>query len=54
MTRHHAIDPRHFLRATHDFPDLEKMLAFDPAVKTLLKKLPGRKILYFNNPAQYH
>jgi putative hydrolase of the HAD superfamily len=53
LMRHHAIDPLHFLRATHDFPALEKMVRFEPAVKTLLKKLPGRKILYSNSPAHY-
>jgi putative hydrolase of the HAD superfamily len=53
LMRHHAIDPMHFLRATHDFPALDKMVKFDPAVKTLLKKLPGRKILYSNSPAHY-
>ncbi|MDR1888884.1 MAG: pyrimidine 5'-nucleotidase [Zoogloeaceae bacterium] len=53
LMRHHAIDPLHFLQATHDVPVLEKMVAFNPAVKILLKKLPGRKILYSNSPAHY-
>lgn len=53
LMRHHAVDPLHFLRATHDFPALEKMVRFDPAVKARLKKLPGRKILYSNAPAHY-
>jgi putative hydrolase of the HAD superfamily len=32
---------------------LEERVAFDPAVKALLKKLPGKKILYSNSPTHY-
>ena len=30
LMRHHATDPRHFLRATHDFPELGKMVVHEP------------------------
>ena len=53
LMRHHAIAPRHFLEATHAFDDLASHLVFDPAIKSALKRLPGRKILYSNAPAAY-
>jgi len=53
LMRHHQTDPRHFLRETHVFPDLKRMVVFQPAVKAMLKRLPGRKILYSNSPAHY-
>lgn len=53
MMRHHQTDPRHFLRETHQFPELKQMLVFDRAVKAMLRRLPGRKILYSNGPAHY-
>ena len=53
LMRHHATDPRHFLRETHQFPDLPEMLVFDHAVLALLKRLPGRKIIFSNAPRHY-
>jgi len=53
MMRHHHTDPRHFLRQTHAFPDLPGMLVFERAVKAMLRRLPGRKIVFSNAPRHY-
>ncbi len=53
LMRHHATDPRHFLRETHQFSDLKRMLVFDHAVRATLRRLPGRKILFSNAPRHY-
>ena len=53
LMRHHATDPHHFLRETHQFPQLQQMLVFERAVNAMLRKLPGRKILYSNAPTHY-
>ena len=53
MIRHHAIDPHHFLRETHQFPDLERMIVFEKPLLHTLRRLPGRKIIFSNAPQQY-
>jgi len=53
LIRHHAIDPRHFLHETHQFPDLARMLVFEKPLLHALKRLPGRKILFSNAPRIY-
>lgn len=53
LVRHHGTDPTHFLHETHQFENLKGMLVFDRAVKALLRRLPGRKILFSNAPARY-
>lgn len=53
LTRHHAIDPAHFLRETHRFPDLERLIAFEKPVRHALQRLPGRKLLFTNAPLAY-
>ena len=53
MIRHHAIDPHHFLRETHQFPDLERMIVFEKPLLHTLRRLPGRKILFSNAPQHY-
>jgi len=53
MMRHHGTDPRHFLRHTHQFPELHKQVLREPRLRHVLKKLPGRKLLYSNAPEQY-
>jgi putative hydrolase of the HAD superfamily len=52
MVRHHAVDARHFLRDTHDF-DILALLRRHPGVVSLLRWLPGRKVLLTNAPAAY-
>ena len=53
MMRHHGTDPHHFLHHTHQFPQLRSMVVFNRALKGLLKKLPGRKIIFSNAPRDY-
>lgn len=53
LMRHHGIDPHHFLWHTHQFPHLRQDLVFDRAVKAMLHRLPGRKILFSNSPRHY-
>ena len=53
LMRHHAIDPKHFLWHTHQFPDLKRMLVFERALKAMLCRLPGRKIVFSNAPLRY-
>jgi putative hydrolase of the HAD superfamily len=53
LMRHHATNPHHFLRETHQFPDLRKMVRFDKPVLNMLRRLPGRKILFSNAPRHY-
>lgn len=53
LVHHHGTDPRHFLHETHQFPDLKRMVVFERAVKSVLRRLPGRKIVFSNAPAHY-
>ncbi|WP_454719678.1 MULTISPECIES: pyrimidine 5'-nucleotidase [Cupriavidus] len=53
MIRHHGVDPADFLRAAHDFPELAQMVRAQRGLAAHLKRLPGRKILVTNAPAQY-
>ncbi|MEW6165488.1 MAG: pyrimidine 5'-nucleotidase [Pseudomonadota bacterium] len=54
LVRHHGVDPHHFLAQTHDFlPELPRMLVHERALRHMLKKLPGRKIVFSNAPGRY-
>ncbi len=53
LVRHHATDPHHFLRETHRFERLRAVVVFDRALKGMLTKLPGRKIVFSNAPRAY-
>ncbi|MFM1989284.1 MAG: hypothetical protein RJA99_2241 [Pseudomonadota bacterium] len=53
MVRHHGVDPHHFLRETHPFPDLHALVRRDVRLMHLLRRLPGRKIVVTNAPAAY-
>jgi len=53
LVRHHGVDPQHFLARTHDFPDLARMVVAEPGLRTMLKRLPGRKIVFSNAPRAY-
>jgi putative hydrolase of the HAD superfamily len=53
MMRNHATDPHHFLAQTHDFPDLPGMLVWEPGLRAMLKRLPGRKLVFSNAPRKY-
>jgi putative hydrolase of the HAD superfamily len=53
LMRHHATDPRHFLRDTHTLPDLERLLVHEPGLRSTLRRLPGRKLVFSNAPVHY-
>lgn len=54
LMRHHGVDPHHFLAATHDFLDaLPRMVVREPALRHVLKRLRGRKIVFSNAPRRY-
>jgi putative hydrolase of the HAD superfamily len=53
LMRHHGTDPHHFLWHTHQFPDLKHMLVFERGLKAMLRRLPGRKIVFSNAPLRY-
>ena len=53
LMRHHGTDPRHFLWETHQFPDLKRMLDFEKPILHMLRRLPGRKIIFSNAPRHY-
>jgi hypothetical protein len=52
LMRHHGTDPHHFLRHTHQFPDLKHMLVLERGLKAMLLRLPGRKFVFSNAPLQ--
>jgi putative hydrolase of the HAD superfamily len=51
--RHHNTDPHHFLWHTHQFPELERMLVRERALRATLRRLPGRKFVFSNAPVHY-
>ncbi len=53
LMRHHNTDPRHFLWHTHQFPDLKRMLLREPQLRSVLRRLPGRKFVFSNSPVHY-
>ena len=53
LMRHHGTDPRHFLWHTHQFPDLQRMLVREPLLRSTLRRLPGRKLVFSNAPVGY-
>ena len=53
LVRHHGTDPRHFLEQTHRFERLERMVVYERALRHVLRRLPGRKIVFSNAPRRY-
>ena len=53
LVRHHGTNPRHFLEATHRFEKLHELMVFDRALRAMLRRLPGRKIVFSNGPQRY-
>ncbi|MEO8165465.1 MAG: pyrimidine 5'-nucleotidase [Betaproteobacteria bacterium] len=53
LIRHHRVDPHHFLRQTHQFPDLGPMVVGRRELRSVLDRLPGRKIVFSNAPTLY-
>lgn len=53
LIRHHGTDPQHFLQNTHRFPQLSKMVLREPRLRSVLKQLSGRKLVFSNAPLHY-
>jgi len=53
LMRHHGTDPDHFLVETHRFERLHEMVVFERALHAMLRRLPGRKLVFSNAPRHY-
>jgi putative hydrolase of the HAD superfamily len=53
LMRHHGVDPLHFLRETHRFAELERAVLRNPLLRSVLTRLPGRKLVFSNAPVHY-
>jgi putative hydrolase of the HAD superfamily len=53
MMQHHGTDPAHFLWHTHQFPELPQMVQFEPRLRQVLQRLPGKKLVFSNAPQHY-
>src|SRR5258708_482273 len=53
LIRHHHVDPGHFLRETHRLPELDRMVVGRRELRSVLRRLPGRKIVFSNAPGHY-
>jgi len=53
LMRHHDVDPLHFLRETHRLPELQRMVVRHPLLRSVLTRLPGRKLVFSNSPVHY-
>lgn len=53
MIRHHGVSAADFLHVTHDIGALDKLVRAEKGLGTLLRRLPGRKILLTNAPTRY-
>jgi putative hydrolase of the HAD superfamily len=53
LMRHHGVDPAHFLWETHQFPELARMILRHPLLRSVLTRLPGRKLVFSNSPVHY-
>ena len=53
LIRHHGTDPHHFLRETHDFPDIARVVLVQAGFRQAIERLPGRKVVFSNAPLHY-
>jgi putative hydrolase of the HAD superfamily len=53
LMRHHGTQPARFLHGTHDVAALRPGIVFERALRHMLERLPGRKIVFTNGPAHY-
>jgi len=53
LVTHHQVDPHHYLRETHQFPDMHRLVRRSPALARSLGRLPGRRIIVTNGPWHY-
>lgn len=53
LIRHHGIDPHHFLRETHSLPGLDSLVVGRRELRSTLRRLRGRRIVFSNAPERY-
>lgn len=53
LTRHHGVDPHHFLQNTHQFAELPAMVVAAKNLRYSLQRLRGRKVVFTNAPIAY-
>lgn len=53
LMRHHGTDPHHFLRHTHQFPALKRMVIAERGLRHALRRIRGARILFSNSPLHY-
>lgn len=53
LMRHHRVSAAHFLHETHRFPDLERQVSGHRHDLSVLRRLPGRRVLLTNAPRAY-
>jgi putative hydrolase of the HAD superfamily len=53
LVRHYGTDPRKFIMATHEFPELADLVVRENALHHALARLPGRKVIFSNAPRHY-
>ena len=53
MVKHHNVPAADFLHQTHAMADLASMIRAERGLGQLLRRLPGRKILFTNAPRRY-
>ncbi len=53
LTKHHKVDPRHFLEVTHNFSVQKNNLSALPQLRHILKKIKGSKYIFSNGPRVY-
>ncbi len=53
LVRHYGTDPRKFIMATHEFPELADLVVKENALRHALASLPGKKVIFSNAPRHY-
>ena len=53
LMHHHGTDPQHFLHYTHQLPELARNVVAERGLRAMLRRLPGRKIIFSNAPQKY-
>jgi putative hydrolase of the HAD superfamily len=53
LMHEHGVDAAQFLRETHAFPHLPRMVRCDASERAALARLPGRKLVLTNAPRDY-
>ena len=53
LVRHHGIDPHEYLRETHRFPDMARVVRKSGRLRRALAQLSGRRVIVTNAPHHY-